>query len=328
MTGPSETPPTHRADELASARELAGHIVETVPLPLLVLARDLTVLSCNAAFLSTYDLEQAEVVRGQLSQVGQGQWNDTALLDRLREVLPEDEPLRPLELARDFAGGECRVMCLHGRRLDHVDMILLVVEDITERHRLQRQQSMMMRELEHRMKNVLAAIEGLADKSLPQDDASGARDDFLPRLRAYLTVQRRLLIDRGACDIRDLVAEALEPYGTDRIELDGGPVQLEHAACTALALVLHELQSNALKHGALSGDVGHVSVSWRTAEDGRLHLDWTERSGPPVGSRANEGFGIGFIRDYVAYQLGGQTRFTFTPEGLRFSLAFPWPAGG
>lgn len=328
MTGSLDTPPSRQTAELASARELAGHIVETVPLPLLVLARDLTVLSCNAAFTSTFNLTPAEVVQRPLSKVGQEQWDDPDLLERLNEVLPENEPLRPLELVRDFAEGERKVMCLHGRRLDHVDMILLVVEDITLRHRRQREQSMLMRELQHRMKNVLAAIEGLAEKSLPQEGHSAAQVGFLSRLRAYLTVQRRLLTDRGACDIRELVAEALEPYGADRITLEGGPVQLEHAACTALALVLHELQSNALKHGALSIEAGQVTVSWRTAPDNRLHLDWIERSGPALGRPGPEGFGTGFIRDYVAYQLGGETRFAFRPEGLRFSLAFQPPSGG
>ncbi|NDV52566.1 PAS domain-containing protein [Salipiger sp. PrR003] len=228
-------------------RSLAAHIVETIPLPLMVLDSALGVLACNPAFTTAYNLQQQDVLGKRLPDVGEGQWDSPDFLERLHEVLPEGQPLRPWEAEREFPGRGIRVLRMQGRRLDHLQMILLIVEDITQRHRKQREQAMLIQELAHRMKNVFAAIEGLAEKSLLRSDAADPHLSFLSQLRAYLRVQHRLLTDRGACDIRDLVQEALEPhlFDTDRLALHGDPIALDQDTCTVLALVLHELQANA-----------------------------------------------------------------------------------
>jgi two-component sensor histidine kinase len=124
-----------------------------------------------------------------------------------------------------------------------------------------------------------------------------------------------------------LVERILEPYGGERtaVTIAGGPAaKLSAAKVQALALVLHELATNAVKHGALSAPGGRVRVGWEVEETGgvrRLRLRWEERGGPPVGPPAARGFGTTLVGHVAARELGGPAELTFAPEGLEAEIA-------
>ncbi len=123
----------------------------------------------------------------------------------------------------------------------------------------------------------------------------------------------------------DLLNAELTPYRNQHatISLTGPQVWLDARAFSVMALVLHELSTNAAKYGALSADGGQLSVSWTMTEGGDCVLDWQERGGPTVGIVTRQGFGTVLIDRSIPYDLGGRSDVTFAPEGLSAHFVLP-----
>jgi hypothetical protein len=127
---------------------------------------------------------------------------------------------------------------------------------------------------------------------------------------------------RGA-DLRDLALQELEPHaGAAEFEARGEPVRLGSAAAVSFAMAFHELTTNAVKYGALSRPGGRVAIDWRR-EGGRLLLRWVESGGPPVSPSPPRGFGSLLIERGLAYELRGEARLEFRPEGVRCLVDAP-----
>ncbi|MGA9866603.1 MAG: ATP-binding protein [Acetobacteraceae bacterium] len=205
--------------------------------------------------------------------------------------------------------------------------------DVTDRNRAEMHQAMLIDELNHRVKNTLAAVQSIAHQTLRGSGSLGdVGERFTGRLMS-LSQTHSLLTDsrwRGA-DLRGLVLAELSPYRGDeaapRVTLRGEAVHLGPKTALALGMALHELAINAAKHGALSCQSGSVVVSWQTAkgEDGvpRLLLSWTEMDGPPVTPPARRGFGSRLLERGLAMELNGGARLHFDPAGLRCEIEFP-----
>jgi PAS domain S-box-containing protein len=206
-----------------------------------------------------------------------------------------------------------------------------VGRDITAAKRAEAQRELLLAELSHRVKNTLAVVQGVASRSLSGDGRSlaEAREVFTKRLRALANAHAQLTASqwRGA-SLRTLVEDELRPYG-GRASLAGGQVKLGPRAALTLSLVLHELATNAAKHGALSAPGGGVEVAWdvdhQEGEDGarRVRLVWREAGGPAVEVPARQGFGTTLIEQSLAYDLQGTGGVRFEREGLVCELAFP-----
>jgi PAS domain S-box-containing protein len=201
--------------------------------------------------------------------------------------------------------------------------------DITE----QREQSdaieVLLREVNHRSKNMLTLIMALARRSAPGNEEFLKR--FTRRIQA-LAANQDLLVKRawGSVSVADLVeaqlAFAIDLAGT-ALSHEGPVVNIGARAAETLGLALHELATNALKYGALSqaGSAGKVTVRWDMA-DGRFRFSWTESGGPPVTPPEREGFGSAVIRDIPAASLGANVTLEYPPEGLRWTLDAPLEA--
>jgi two-component sensor histidine kinase len=134
----------------------------------------------------------------------------------------------------------------------------------------------------------------------------------------------------GGTDLAALVGGVLEPYadGAGAVEVEGGPaVALSPRRAHALALVLHELATNAVKHGALSAPGGRVRIGWEVEEGAggarQVRLRWAERGGPPVAPPASHGFGTRLIGTIAGHELDGGAELSFAPEGLRAEVTVP-----
>lgn len=205
-----------------------------------------------------------------------------------------------------------------------------VARDITERRRAERERELRVGELRHRMKNLLAMVQALARRT-ETAGRSGARyrDAFLERLDALAVAHELAFAAEGGADLATLVKRTLEPYhagerGAAVVTVAvGSAVTLAASKVQALALVLHELATNAVKHGAWSTPEGRVRVGWRVEEamDGvrRLRLRWAEQDGPRVAPPAARGFGTRLI-EHVAGELGGSAELAFAPEGLEAEI--------
>jgi two-component sensor histidine kinase len=176
---------------------------------------------------------------------------------------------------------------------------------------------------EHRTRNILATVQ--ATVHLTQaEDAAGFKKAIEGRVRALSNVNN-LFVDtrwQGA-ELRTLVAQELAPYrrgdGT-RISIDGPELLLEPATAQTMAVVIHELATNAAKYGPLSLDGGTVAVTWTCREEGRLVLSWTERGGPLVRVPTRKGFGTRVMAGMVE-QLNGQVSFDWRAEGVSCTVS-------
>jgi two-component sensor histidine kinase len=126
-------------------------------------------------------------------------------------------------------------------------------------------------------------------------------------------------------ELSAIAAQELAPYAeTDRtrVRIDGQSVSLNPTAAQTMAVVLHELATNAAKYGCLSAAKGHLELTWQRRTDGQLMVRWREKAGPAVQTPALRGFGTQVIEQMVA-QLGGQVQYEWRPEGLVCEITFP-----
>jgi two-component system, chemotaxis family, sensor kinase Cph1 len=189
-----------------------------------------------------------------------------------------------------------------------------------------------MAELDHRLKNILANIQALLRHSRrraagPAIDADAFVRDFEARVHAMATAHDLLHASRWeGARLRPLVAEELRPHadgpGRGRIAISGRDLVLRPRAAMSLSLALHELATNAAKHGALSVPDGTVALRWRRTQAG-LVLQWAEHGGPPAAPPTRRGFGLTVIERSLAYEIGGSSRLDFTPLGLRCTIRIP-----
>jgi PAS domain S-box-containing protein len=198
-----------------------------------------------------------------------------------------------------------------------------VVQDVTARREAEERQRLLLAELSHRVKNTLAVVQSIANRSLAGDRTlQEAREALAKRLRALAGAHTLLTASewRGA-SLRALAAAELGPY-RGRAEARGADVTLGAKGAQSLALILHELATNAAKHGALSAPEGRVEVAW-DVDGPTWRLTWREAGGPEVRPPARRGFGRLLVEEAAAHDLGGRARLEFRPEGLVYELEAP-----
>jgi PAS domain S-box-containing protein len=194
-----------------------------------------------------------------------------------------------------------------------------IARDITERKRNESQITALAREAEHRARNVLATVQATVHLS-QSDTPEGLKHIIEGRIQALANAHRLFVESRWVgAELHRLAEEELAAYsreGEAHAHIEGPKVVMPPDVAQAVAVVLHELATNAAKHGALSIPEGHVQVEWSLASDGRLILRWTERNGPPVEPPAHHGFGTRVMTEMIQGQLKGEIRFDWRPQGL------------
>jgi PAS domain S-box-containing protein len=194
-----------------------------------------------------------------------------------------------------------------------------IARDVTERRRAEERQRLLVNELNHRVKNTLALVQGLALQSFKDGrDMAEAREAFQHRLAALAAAHD--LLTRESWEGATLDALAAETLGLHdggeaRIAWHGPPVRLNPKAAVSLVMALHELCTNAAKYGALSVREGRVEVDWSVKGD-LLTILWRERGGPPVRPPERRGFGFRMIERALAADLDGSAKLDFDPDGL------------
>jgi PAS domain S-box-containing protein len=206
-----------------------------------------------------------------------------------------------------------------------------IQRDITDRRRAEEQRTLLIHELNHRVKNTLATVQSIAAQTLRNaGTAQEAREALEGRLMALARAHDVLTTEswEGA-ELRDIVAQALEPYralGEDRLTMKGPELRLSPRIALALSMALQELTTNGVKHGALSNATGRVDIAWNIsqAESGsHLHLCWQESGGPPVQPPTRQGFGTRLIERSLARELNGDVQIRFNPEGVLCTVDAP-----
>lgn len=205
---------------------------------------------------------------------------------------------------------------------------VIEVEDITERKRAERQIRLLMREVNHRSKNMLAVVQAMASQSALRGDPQNFAASFTERLHA-LAASHDLLVNNNwrGVGLGELVASQLSPFGgvmLKRIHFGGPSVQLTPAAAQAIGMALHELATNAAKYGALSTDGGAVALDWSISPKGdSFTMRWAESGGPPVSAPARKGFGSRLISEMTQLSIGGKVKLDYAPQGVVWELSAP-----
>jgi two-component sensor histidine kinase len=210
----------------------------------------------------------------------------------------------------------------------HIWGVFVEGSDVTDRVIAERQQKLLLDELNHRVKNTLATVQAIAAQTLRTNAEPAAfRDAFESRLIALSATHDLLTATNWrSAALRDVLLLELKPFGPERYGLEGPQTSLSPAEALTLGLLFHELATNAAKYGALSTQEGCVDVGWRlvtTAEGAQLELDWIERGGPPVSPPTHRGFGSRLIERSLTGQMRGKAELEFAPDGLRCRIVLP-----
>ncbi|WP_395674279.1 HWE histidine kinase domain-containing protein [Phenylobacterium sp.] len=197
-----------------------------------------------------------------------------------------------------------------------------LVEDITQRKHEEDQRHTLMAELDHRVKNMLATVQALAQQTAKRTTSlESFLANFSGRLKAMGSANELLTAARwrGAA-IDHLVSAELGALAPGQTRWEGPELFLTPRAANALSLALHELGANAVKFGALSSDHGHVEIRWSRRTDGGFELVWTETGGPRVVPPARRGFGSTLLDQVTGRELNGGAEVDYRPAGVQARL--------
>jgi two-component sensor histidine kinase len=267
-------------------------------------------------------------------ELGNGQWNIAKLRTLLERILPEQKSFDDFAIEHEFETIGHRTMLLNGRRLDKLDLILLAIRDITELRHHEARQSALLGELQHRVKNILGKVRSMArhtrrgHHSLDEFiEAFDGRLDGLARTQDLV-----LTAPSGTIQLRDIVVAELTAGGAElglHFTVEGPAVALSPRDAQAMGMTIHELTTNAAKHGALKTEKGRIEISWRVdqTEGGQqLKFGWREHGVKVEDVAPARGFGTEVIERNLAYLLGGSARLAFAPGGADYRLEFPLPS--
>jgi PAS domain S-box-containing protein len=308
-------------DRISIQEQNARLILETAPAGMIAVDESGTITLVNAAAEKLFGYQRGELLGQKLEMLVPERLRGEH--ERLRGtymVLPTSRPMgagRDL-FARQKDGGELPVeIGLNPIVRENRSGALATVVDISERRADQRKQEILVREVQHRAKNLLSVVLAIATRTFtPDRPVEESRDSFEAKLQAVGRTQE-LFLANGNATLAAIVGGELNGFH-DQVSIDGPDIALTPAAAQNFTLVVHELATNALKYGALSVPSGRISVQWH--QDGeQLVFDWSERGGPPVTPPSHQGFGQTVLNDLVQ-GFGAKVASEYGRAGFRYAL--------
>jgi PAS domain S-box-containing protein len=268
------------------------------------------------SFLARVHPDDREGLKTLVSSIGPGNPSYAA---NFRYLRPDGRETWLEETSKAEFDGAGHLVRLEGLMLD-----------ITERKRAEERQKVLIAELDHRIKNVLARVASVA---MQTREGSSSMDQFVKTLdgRIQSMAAAHSLLSQArwtGVGLTDLVRDQLSPYSREaNVDISGPDVMLNAATTQAIAMTLHELATNAAKYGALSTPDGQVSVLWKSLVGGdeaeKLIIEWREAGGPIVKAPPRSGFGTSLIRDLIPHELGGTVDLLFGSDGARCRIEAP-----
>jgi two-component sensor histidine kinase len=252
---------------------------------------------------------------------------------------PDGVPLGALcvldHMPRDLTQEQASTLTMLARQvMSQLELRRAIAErdDVLEANRtFEQRQSLLVRELHHRVKNTLATVQALVGATRRSTGSFDAfYRSFSNRITSLAKTHNLLTEDYWqTAPLREIALNELKPFAESRqprFMLIGPPVELSADLAVPVGMALHELTTNAIWHGALSVPGGHVEVRWSVDEgEGvrKLHLEWRERGGPPVGEPQHQGFGTTLLQRVLPMQCKADVEVQYDPEGLRFRMDAP-----
>ena len=318
--------------EEANAR-LAAIVASTTDAIIAFAAEDGRILAWNKGAEALFGYAEAEALGGPVGLLVPPDLPDGDPTGVFRRAM-DGARVHEHETARVAKSGEripvsvtaSRMLAPDGRAIG----VAAIFRDLRQRKAVEARQALLAREVDHRAKNALAVVQSMLRLTRAEDVPSFARA-VEGRVKALARAQTLLAEGRwDGADLHAVLRGELAPFlGGQRADLDGPPTVLPPGTAQPLAMAVHELATNAAKHGALSVPGGRVSVSWRLdgggAAAGVLKLRWAEAGGPLVaGPPARRGFGSRVLDGTVRGQLGGVVSLAWVQTGLVCDMAVPF----
>jgi two-component system CheB/CheR fusion protein len=203
--------------------------------------------------------------------------------------------------------------------------VVVTFVDVTTMAEAEAHQRVLISELNHRVKNMLAVTVSIASQTLKNAPSPEAfAEALIGRLRAMARAYGVLSRESWKeASVEEIVRQEVEPFGLERINTTGEDIRLKPQQGLSLGMVIHELATNAGKYGALSVPSGVVSVTWSASDQG-FQLEWAESGGPAVSPPEKAGFGLSLVKGEIEYRLGGNFETSFGSDGLSLRIGFPF----
>ena len=320
-----------KIDELDRANNDLRNVFESTQVATVFLDRNLVIRGFTPAIVSIYNLSPADLGRPISDIASTIDYGDLA--EDARLVVTNRQSIER-RVSRSDQSNHYLLRILPYRGLqDEVDGALATFLDVTSMVMAEQHQRLLVDELNHRVRNMLAVVISLAAQT--QRSARSLEefgDAFLGRLHALSSTYTLVSRDNWTeIPLRELLASELAPYGrrdSVAVVLVGPGVLLKPKAALALGMLVHELATNAVKYGAFSVPEGRIGVTWliepnADSDAGTLVWSWRERGGPPVQPPSRRGFGTTLIERSVRHELGGNADIRFAESGLEVTFTIP-----
>jgi two-component system CheB/CheR fusion protein len=318
-----------KIDEVDRAHNDLRNVFESTQIPTIFLDNHLVIRSYTPAVSVVFNLIASD--RGRpLSDIVSHLSDSEALHRDLRTVLEHGQPIeRNVTRSDKSASFLMRVVPYRGQN-NIVDGVLVTFTDVTRLAAAEAHHRTLVEELNHRVRNMLTVVSAIATQTLArQPDPASFVDAFLGRINAlgksYALVSLKKWQPVGLQEILDAELSAHLGDEDGRVKVDGPEVKFHPSQAFALGLVFHELTTNAMKYGALSGETGRLSVRWRL-EDGKVLFDWLETGGNGNGPPQRRGFGTDLIERQMNSVFRAKPDISYPPDGMKLHVAIPLDA--
>jgi two-component system CheB/CheR fusion protein len=315
---------SHKVDELDRANNDLNNLFRSTQIATVFLDRNLVIRSFTPAVTRIFNLIPGD--RGRPLTDIVGRVNYPELEGDIQAVFAGAEVI---ERSVSLSGGKthflARILPYRGSA-DAIDGAVVTFVDVSNLVAAEEQQKLLAAELSHRVKNTLAVVMSIAERTLP---ANQAKETLLGRLHALAHTQSLLTATRwNEVPLRELIQAEMAPHTASdsrNVRIAGPEIMLKPRAALFLALAIHELTTNASKYGALSDAAGLIEIGWNVTgyTPPQLTFDWTERNGPKSPEIAKHGFGVDLIERGTPFELGGRATLETVDGALHCRLVIP-----
>jgi two-component system, chemotaxis family, CheB/CheR fusion protein len=314
----------NKIEELDRANTDLQNLFQSSQIATIFLDRNLVIRSFTPAVTKIFSLIPGDRGRPLTDIVSRLDHQDLEV--DIRAVFASGETIeRSVSLAGDSIYYLARILPYRGND-QVIDGVVVTFVDVTNILAAEEQSNALAAELSHRVKNSLAVVSSIAERTLEEGDS---KDRFVSRLHAL--AQTHELLSRGQwteASLRDLILAELSPHAVGdgaNVRVSGPPVLLKPRAALVLSMVFHELTTNAAKYGALSTAGGRVEASWTITGDAApcLELIWAEQGGPEIEDLPRRGFGTHLIERGIPFELQGEARLEVIDRALHCTISVP-----
>lgn len=308
----------------------AQGVVDTMTQPVVVLDQHYCVTTANNAFINAFEVDREDILSQNFFGLGNGQWDIPELRQLISFVIPRAAAVIGFEVKHDFPTIGQRTFLVDARRLAHPDNnspnILIIFEDVTERQRHEAERDFIVAEMRHRLRNLASVVLSVVKNTRADEPAAvDLKEALLGRLEITFRAQE-IAAQSQTTEYEQLVRDSVGPTVVTRLECSGPSAELGPSKVVPVSMIIHELATNATKHGSVSVPAGKVRVTWELEAGTRgrtfLACQWREDGGPHVSPPFRKGYGTELIEG-LAGHMGGSVELSFRPSGFAANFKIP-----